>query len=119
MAMSHDPGPTENYDGSLTVRLLDDETGTENITCSSYTDAIDVVKEHRYSVTAVKIIDRDDEIVFDSADMDIDNWETEWKHAKRRQGVEIEEYECPYNNVACFADDLCVKCKMDRVQNQQ
>jgi len=110
--------PTEEYDGSITVRLLDDSSGTEEIRCSSYYDAIDVVKEHQYAVTAAKIIDRDGDVVFTSADMDIDDWEVEWEHAKRRLSVNVEEYDCPYDNVACFADDLCVQCKIDKVQNQ-
>ena len=117
--MPDDHEPTETYDGSLTVRLLDDDTGRDEVTCSSYKEAIEVVRENRYSTTVVKIIDREGDVVFDSVDMDIDDWESEWKHAKRRLSVEVEEYDCPYDNVACFADDLCVQCKMDKVQNQQ
>ncbi len=90
----------------------------KEIRCSSYHDAIDVVKEHQYAVTAAKIIDRDDDVVFTSADMNVDDWAVEWEHAKRRFSVTVEEYDCPYDNVACFADDLCVQCKMDKVQNQ-
>ncbi|AQL41662.1 hypothetical protein BV210_02555 [Halorientalis sp. IM1011] len=116
--MSDDPEPTERYDGLLTVRLLDDDAGRENIQCSSYREAIELVKDNRYSTTAVKIIDKDGDVVFDSLDMDIDDWETEWKHAKRQLSVEADDYDCPYDNVACFADDLCVQCKMDKVQNK-
>jgi len=50
--------------------------------------------------------------------MDIDDWETELKHAKRRLSVDVEEYDWPYENVACFAANLCVQCKMVNVQNQ-
>ena len=110
--------PTEEYDGSITVRLLDDEIGTEDITCSSYQEAIEVVKDHQYSVTAAKIVDRDSDVVFTSADMDIDDWESVWRQEKRRQSVQVEEYDCPYDSVSCFADDLCVQCKIDKVQNQ-
>lgn len=116
--MPFDPEPTETYDGSLTLRLLDDETGRQDISCSSYTDAIAIVKEHQYSTTAVKIIDRDDEVVFDSVEMDIDDWEAEWEHAKRRLSTDVEEYDCPYENVACFADDLCIQCQMDAVEDR-
>lgn len=117
--MTHGLEPTESYDGSIAVRLLDDDTGRDEIRCGSYKKAISVVKEHRYSVTAAKIVDRDGKIVFDSTEMDIDNWEAEWKHAKRRLSVDVEERDCPYDNVACFADDLCVRCQIDKVQNQQ
>ncbi|SDR05670.1 hypothetical protein [Natronobacterium texcoconense] len=110
--------PTEEYDGSITVRLLDDETGTEDISCPSYEDAIEVVKENRYSVTAAKIIDRDSNVVFTSAEMEIDDWEAAWRREKRRQSVQVEEYDCPYDSVSCFADDLCVQCKIDTVQEQ-
>lgn len=40
------------------------------------------------------------------------------EHAKRRLSLDVEEYDCPYDNVACFADDLCVQCEIDNVQNQ-
>ncbi|WP_083866564.1 hypothetical protein [Natronococcus occultus] len=109
--------PTEEYDGSITVRLLDDQSGVEEINCSSYEDAIEVVKENQYSVTAAKIVDRDN-VVFTSADMDIDDWVTAWRQEKRRQSVDVEEYDCPYDSVSCFADDLCMQCKIDKVQNQ-
>jgi hypothetical protein len=69
-------------------------------------------------VTVSTIVARDGEVVFDSAEMNIDDWETEWQHAKRRLSVDIEEHECSYDNVACVADDLCVKCKIDKVQTQ-
>ena len=111
-------GPTEEYDGTITVLLLDDDTGKEAIQCSSYEKAISLVTEHESSVAATKIVDRDGDVVFTSAEMDINDWETQWEHAKRRLSVNVEEYDCPYNNKACFADDLCVGCKMDKVQNQ-
>lgn len=114
--MSHGLEPTEEYDGSLTVRLLDDQSGTETVRCESYEDAIAVVKANHESVTVAKIVDRDGDVVFTSAEMAIDDWEREWEHAKRRLSVDVEEYDCPYDNIACFADDLCVDCQIDRVQ---
>mgnify|MGYP006283157941 CR=1 FL=1 len=63
--------PTEVYDGSITVRLLDDRTGTETVACSSYEEAIEVVKENQQSVTVAKISNRNTDVVFTSADMDI------------------------------------------------
>lgn len=116
--MSGGLDPTEEYDGSIRVKLLDDDTGTEVIRCSSYYEAIDIVKEHQYAVTVAKIIDRDGDIVYSSADMRIEDWATEWEHAKRRLSVDVEEYDCPYDNIACFVDDLCVQCKMDKLQNE-
>ncbi|WP_226480995.1 hypothetical protein [Natrinema amylolyticum] len=110
--------PTEETDGSIVVRLLDDETGREKVRCASYEDAISVVKANHNSVTVAKIVDRDGDVVFTSAEMDIDDWETEWERAKRRQSVDVEEYECPYDNIACFADDLCIDCQIDRVKEQ-
>lgn len=110
--------PTEEYDGTITVRLLSDGGGPEDIPCSSYTEAIRVVREAHESVPAAKIIDRDGDVVFTSGEMDIDDWEVEWKRAKRRLSVDIEAYDCPYDGVACFADDRCVQCTMDEVQNQ-
>ena len=110
--------PTEEYDGRITVRLLDDRTGSEEILCSSFKRAIKIVKNKQHSVTVAKIIDRDDDVVFSSADMDIKQWETVWKNEKRRLTVNVEEYDCPYDSISCFADDLCVQCKMDKVQNR-
>ena len=108
--------PTETYDGRITVLLLDDADGTDEVTCSSYTEAIDVVKQHRREVTAAKIIDRDDDVVFTSADMDIDVWESTWENKKRSMRVSVDAHECPYDSVSCFADDLCVQCQMDEMQ---
>ncbi|OIB58092.1 hypothetical protein [Natrialba sp. SSL1] len=110
--------PTEEYDGSITVRLLDDAAGTKEHRCGSYEDAITVVKANQYDVTVAKIEDRDGNIVFTSADMDIDDWESVWRQEKRSQSVHVEAYDCPYDSVSCFADDLCVQCKIDRVQDQ-
>lgn len=109
--------PTEEYDGTVTVLVLEESGDRERVQCSSYRNAIELVKQRRSSDTVVKIEDRDGEIVFTSAEMDIRNWETEWQHAKRRLSVDVDERECPYDNVACFADDLCVQCKMDEVQD--
>lgn len=105
--------PTEKYDGGITVHVLGDDGERERVRCRSYEDAIETTREEQPSATVVKIEDRDGEIVFTSAEMDIDDWETEWRHARRRLDVEVEQRECPYDNVACFADDLCVQCKMD------
>lgn len=110
--------PTESYDGRITVLVLGDEGRRERIPCSSYEAAIETAKEAVPSATVVKIVDRDDEVVFTSAEMDIEGWESEWRRAKRRLSVDVEEYDCPYDSVACFADDLCVQCRIDRVQEQ-
>lgn len=117
-SMSGGLDPTEEYDGRITVRLLWDHSPPEDVVCSSYYEAIDVVKSKQQSVTAIKIIDRDGDVVFTSAEMDIEQWETQWEHAKRSLSVNVEEYECPYDSISCFADDLCVRCKMDKIQNR-
>jgi len=82
--MSHGLEPTEEYDGSIAVHLLDDQSGREEIRCMSYQEAIDVVKANHRSVTVAKIVDRDGTVVFTSAEMAIDDWETEWERAKCR-----------------------------------
>lgn len=116
--MTHGLEPTEEYDGSITVRLLDDESGTEDIRCSSYEEAIELVKVNQHSVTVAKIVGRDDAVVFTSAEMEIDDWESMWKQEKRRMSVHVEAYDCPYDSVGCFADDLCVQCQIDKVRDQ-
>lgn len=107
---------TEEYDGRLTVLLLHDQSENEEIRCSSYEHAIEVVKEKQHAVTVAKIVDRDGDVVFSSADMDIDVWESIWRNEKRRLAVDVEEHDCPYESISCFADDLCVQCQMDKVQ---
>lgn len=116
--MSEGLEPTEEYDGTITVHVLTDEESSERIECHSYREAIDLVKERQSGATAVKIGDRDDEIVFTSREMEIEDWETQWRHEKRRLSVDVEERECPHENTNCFADDLCVQCKMDEVQDR-
>nr|WP_241430981.1 hypothetical protein [Halorubrum kocurii] len=111
--------PTEEYDGRIRVKLVDDHADTRVIPCSSYTEAITLVKEHQHEVTTAKIIDREQEVVFSSADMDIDVWESIWKNEKRRLSVNVEDRDCPYDNVSCFFDDLCVQCKMDKLRRDK
>jgi hypothetical protein len=110
--------PTESTEKGITVVLLGEEGKRERIHCNSFTEAISVVREELAPKTVAKIENRNQEIVFTSEEMDIDDWENEWKHAKRRLSVDVEEYDCPYDTVGCFADDHCAQCKMDRVQDQ-
>jgi len=114
--MSNGLEPTEEYDGTITVHILNDRKGRERIQCSAYKNAVEIVKQRQSDATVVKIEDRDNEIVFTSAEMDIRQWEREWKHAKRRLSTDIEERACPYDAPSCFADDLCIRCQMDKVQ---
>ena len=109
--------PTETYDGRIMVHLLRDSQDNQEIPCSSFREAISVVKDKRHLATVSKIVDRDDEVVFSSADVDIETWERVWKNEKRRLSVTVEEYDCPYDSISCFIDDLCVQCKMDKLQN--
>lgn len=116
--MSHGLEPTEEYDGSIAVHLLDDQSGREEIRCVSYQEAIDVVKANHRSVTVAKIVDRDGDVVFTSSEMDIDDWESQWEHAKRRLSVDVEAYDCPYDDVSCVADDRCARCRMDALRDR-
>lgn len=115
--MSDEIEPTETYGEQVAVRLASDDGGRAVVPCSSFEQAIEVVKKRQHSVTVAKIIDRDDEVVFSSVDTDIETWERVWRREKRRLGVDVEEHDCPYDSVSCFADDLCVQCKMDKVQS--
>ena len=87
--------PTETYDGRIMVHLLRDSQDNQEIPCSSFREAISVVKDKRHLATVSKIVDRDDEVVFSSADVDIEAWERVWKNEKRRLSVTVEEYDCP------------------------
>jgi hypothetical protein len=113
--VTSDPEPTETTDRAITVILLG--TGRDRRDCQSYEEAISVVKEELTPGTVAKIEDREGEIVFTSEEMSIDDWVVEWRHQKRRLSVETEEHVCPYDNVGCVFDDLCVQCKMDAVQD--
>ncbi|WP_251330585.1 hypothetical protein [Haloplanus sp. HW8-1] len=108
-------GPTETTDRSITVVLLDDSR--ERRDCSSYEEAIAIVKDELESGVVAKIENREGDIVFTSAEMSIDDWEIEWRQQKRRLSVETEEHVCPYDSVGCVFDDLCVQCKMDKVRD--
>ncbi|MDG5760262.1 hypothetical protein QA600_13035 [Natronococcus sp. A-GB1] len=104
--------PTEETDGSVIVRLLDDGDETRTIRCDSYADAIEVVTDRQRSVTAAKILDRDENVVFTSAEMEIEVWEAAWEDAKRELSVDVDESDCPYENGACFPGDRCVRCQL-------
>ena len=108
--------PSEEYDGGVTVRILRDKASNQAIRCSSYEEAIDAVRRNDGSAVTTKIEDRDGELVFRSHEMDIDEWEAEWEKQRRRLSFDLEAHECPHDNVACVADDLCVNCEMDRIQ---
>ena len=110
--------PTERYDGSITVRTFDDDGGRERIRCASHEAAIEVAREARGSSEIVEIVDSDGDVVFDSAEMGLDEWEVEWNRAKRRLSVDVEPWDCPYDDRACFADDPCVQCQIDEVQDE-
>jgi hypothetical protein len=116
--MSNRLEPTQTYDGRLTVRVLRETEETLTLRCSSYEEAIRTVKEYQDTAVAVKIEERDDEVVFDSARMAIDDWVVEWRKAKRRLSVDVEAHDCPHDNVACVADDRCTQCQIDTVQGQ-
>lgn len=110
--------PTEEYDGAVTVALMDDDGTRERIRCRSFEEAIETVKAERSAAAVVEIVGKDGEVVFDSVDMDIEDWEVEWRHAMRRLSVDVEDRECPHGNVACFADDRCIECQMDRMRER-
>lgn len=52
--------------------MLYDAYDNEQLPCSSAREAITVVKEKREVATVTKIVDRDDEVVFSSADVDVE-----------------------------------------------
>jgi len=110
--------PTETTDEEITVIILGKSNRRERIACSSFKEAIRLVKAKNGPETTVKIENRSEEILFTSAEMNIDDWENEWERAKRRLAVDVEDYDCPYDSVGCVVDDLCVQCKMDKVQDQ-
>lgn len=107
--------PTETTDKRITVLVLRD-TERRRIDCGSYEDAIGVVKAEQSPDNVVKIETREGEIVFTSGEMDIEDWEQEWRREKRRMSVDIEVYDCPHESVGCVAEDLCVQCKIDKIQ---
>lgn len=109
--------PTETYDGAVTVRTFDDDGGRERIRCTSYEGAIEAARDARPANEVVEIVGSDGDVVFDSTDMELDDWAVEWRRARRRLSVDVEERECPHDDPACFADDLCVRCQIDAVRN--
>lgn len=115
--MTEDHVPTERTGRPVSVILLRDG-GRERIDLATYSEAIETIKAAVDDDTVAKLEAEDGEIVFRSDEMDIEHWENEWKRAKRRASVDVEERECPYENVGCIADDRCVQCQMDEVQKQ-
>ena len=116
--MDTPPDPTETYDGRITVAVLRDGGDSSRTKCSSYPDAIETVRERESDAAAVKIVDADGEVVFSSETMDIDDWEIVWRREKRRAAGDVPDHDCPYDEVACVADDLCVQCSIDKEQEK-
>jgi hypothetical protein len=107
--------PTESTD-PITVVVLEEGGGRNRIDCGSYEQAIDRTREEMSPKNAVKIESRDGEIMYSSRRMNLDEWEKHWRREKKRAFVEGDERECPYGNTACFDHDLCVQCKINKVQ---
>jgi hypothetical protein len=112
------PEPTQTYDGRLTARVLRETEETLTTRCSSHDAAIRKVRQCEDAAVAVKMEDRNDEVVFNSTQMAVDDWVTESRKAKRRLSVDVEVHDCPHDNVACGADDRCTQCQIDTVRNQ-
>lgn len=110
--------PTERYDGRITVLVLYDERRNRRVKCSSYRDAIATVKQYAGTAAVVKVEDRNGDVVFTSAEMDVEDWEREWESAKRRMGADADGRDCPHGNGHCFEDDLCLECQIDEVQSR-
>ena len=106
-------GAAETSDGRPTVAILRDEGPSDRQKCSSYSDAIAVVRAKQATATAVKIIDRDGDIVFTTATMEIDEWERIWREEMSRTHTEIPINDCPYDDIACVGDDLCGQCEIN------
>lgn len=115
MVRGHEPA--EESDRAIVVILLHDEGENERLRHGSYVGAVETVKEREPGATVAKIEAADGEVVFRSDVMAIEAWETEWKRAKRRLSVDVEERACPYDTVGCLADDLCTQCKLDKIQD--
>ncbi|MFC7020211.1 MULTISPECIES: hypothetical protein [Haloarcula] len=110
--------PTETTDDELTVIVLGEPNRRDRTVRLSFKEAIQTVRAEQPAATTTKIEDRNGEVVFTSVEMEIEDRENEWERAKYRLAVDVEEYDCPYDAVGCVADDLCVQCKMDKVQTQ-
>jgi hypothetical protein len=113
--MGHGLEPTETTDNAITVVTVG-EHARDRTPCDSYEAAIATVRARVESGVVAKIEARDGDIVFTSAEMAIDDWEVVWRQQKRRLAVDTPDHECPYDGVSCVFDDLCVQCKMDKVQ---
>ena len=66
--------PTERYDGVVTVRTFADNGCRGWIRCRSYEDAMDAAREARTSNEVVEIVDSDGDLVFNSAEMKLEDW---------------------------------------------
>lgn len=115
--MVHGLEPTETTDKQITVLSLSDDGRRQRRGCSSFEDAISLVKRLSSEDDVTKIENRDEEIVFTSDEMNIETWAHEWRNAKRRLSVDVEAHGCPYENGNCLPGDLCVQCEMDTVQH--
>lgn len=106
--------PTEVLDGRVAVHVLGEDGTRDRVRCESYDAAVEAARDRQGPGTVVKIEDRDGEVVFSSAEMDLAEWEREWRHARRRLSVSVEDWKCPYDRAGCVADDPCAQCRMDQ-----
>ncbi|SNZ17652.1 hypothetical protein SAMN06269185_3071 [Natronoarchaeum philippinense] len=107
-----DPALTEP--GGVEVVTLY-ETRRERERVRSIEDAIEVVAECSDDPVCMKIVTRDDTVVYDSTrNGSIEDWAAEWRLERERLSTSEEVHVCPHDSAGCTADDRCLQCTMDR-----
>ncbi|MEF8857683.1 MAG: hypothetical protein V5A38_01970 [Halolamina sp.] len=86
--------PTERTGRPVSVILVNDD-GRERSEHSTYRAAVETIKSVSEQATVAKLETEDGEIVFRSDEMSIEDWENEWKRAKRRLSVDVEDRDAP------------------------
>lgn len=104
-------------DRHITVKVLLDHD-RKRLQADSIEDAIEKVKDATGRAVCTKIILPNDDIVYSSRRHgDIEDWAAEYRREKKRLSASREARDCPFDNLGCYEDSLCLDCKLEKAQH--
>lgn len=117
--MSFSSEPALREDRRYTVEVIY-RSEWEKRRVDSISTAVEEVKSARSSAPTpdcTKIIGPEGDVLFSTdRHVDIETWERQYEHAFRTLGVDDQRRDCPFNNPACYDNDLCLQCQLEQAR---
>jgi hypothetical protein len=110
--------PTETTQTSIIVEYIYTHNYDRN-RVNSISNAIDEIKSKPNTPPhTTKILVDDEVLYFSKRHGEIERWEKEWERQKRKMSLSENTHDCPHGEDACFKNDLCIECKMDKAKER-